>query len=118
MKAVKVVEIADESIKFDNGMWLSSDHERDCCENHYLSFSDLSEDDFEGLEFDLTTDSFFDRIEGYGIQLNPIHGHPVRVAGYGNNNGYYSANLSLVLIKGSKLVETFDITECQDIDWQ
>jgi len=116
VKNVKVIKIMSDSIEFDNGITLSSDHNQDCCEHHYLSFDDLTDEDFEGLEFDLTKDKFFERIEGYGIQLNPISGHPVRLPGYGSNNGYYSSNLDLVLSDGNKVVKTFDISECQVID--
>ena len=115
MKNVKVIKIMSDSIEFDNGIILSSDHAQDCSEHHYLCFEDLTGDDFEGLEFDLTTDNFFERIEDYGIQLNPISGHSVRLPGYGSNNGYYSSHLDLVLMDGNKVVKTFDISECQVI---
>jgi len=117
MKAAKVIRVNSDWIVFDNGMTLQSDHGQDCCESHYLSFDDLSLEDFEGLEFDLTSDSFFRRIEDYGIELVPVKGWSVKIPGYGSNNGYYSANLSLVLDdkKGNKKV--FDIAECQNITW-
>jgi len=72
--------------------------------------------DFAGLEFDLTSDDFFERIVGYGIALKPIVGFPVRIPGYGSNNGYYSSDLDLVLIDGKGFSKVFDITECQDIN--
>jgi len=70
--------------------------------------------DFEGLEFNLTNDQFFRRIEGYGIELIPIRGFSVRVAGYGYNNGYYSSDLELVLTHEGKTKRSYDITKCQD----
>lgn len=106
---MKVKAIDSDSITFDNGITLTSDHDQDCCESHSLDFSDLKLDDFEGLEFDLTGDTFFEKVEDYGIRLLPTNGHPVSVPGYGYNNGYYSSNLSLVLSDG----RIFDITECQ-----
>jgi hypothetical protein len=75
----------------------------------------LSLEDFEGLEFDLSNDSFFERVNGYGIALKPIFGHPVRVPGYGSNNGYYSDQLELIVSNGNDFTNTFDISECQDI---
>ena len=112
---VKVVEVDSESLIFDNGVMLYSDHEQDCCESHWLCFNDLSIDDFEGLEFDLSNDSFFERVEGYGIALKPIFGHPVRVPGYGINNGY-SSNLELIVSNHNDFIKTFDVSECQDIN--
>lgn len=118
MEKLKVVRIEPDSMQFDNGMILHSDHEQSCCENHYLSLSDLTLDDFEDLEFDLSNDDFFERVEGYGIALKPKNGHPVRIPGYGSNNGYYSSNLALVItnIDGRGVFKQYDITECQFID--
>lgn len=114
MNKLKVVKVDAESIKFENGVQLYSNHDQNCCENHYLSFGDLTIADFEGLEFDLTNDNFFRRIEDYGIELVPIHGHSVKVPGYGLNNGYYSSNLDLIVTNGKGFRKEYDITECQD----
>lgn len=108
---MKVKTVDKDSITFENGITLTSNHERDCCENHYLDFSNLKLEDFEGLEFDLSGDAFFERVEDYGIRLIPTNGHPVSIPGYGYNNGYYSSNLDLVLSDGRE----FNITECQVI---
>ena len=115
MKNLKVVKIYSESLEFDNGMILLSDHYQNCCESHYLSLSDLTLADFEGLEFDLTNDDFFERIKDYGIALKPINGFPIRIPGYGLNNGYYSSNLALIITDNKGFEKTFDISECQDI---
>lgn len=114
MEKLKVIKVGDYGITFENGLELSSDHNQDCCESHELYFKDLSLKDFEGLEFDLSNDNFFKRVEGYGIELLPIVGLPVRVAGHGYNNGYYSDQLDLVL-SGKDVNKVFNITECQDV---
>ena len=113
MKNLKVVKIDSDSLEFDNGVQLYSNHDQDCCEHHYLSLDDLTLDDFAGLEFDLTNDNFFERIEDYGIALKPINGFPVRIPGYGSNNGYYSSNLALIVTDNKGFKKTFDISECQ-----
>lgn len=100
-------------IEFDNGVKLYSSHFQSCCEEHYLNFEDLTMADFEGLEFNLTNDKFFKRIENYGIELIPIKGHSVKIAGHANNNGYYSDELTLVLSNDKDFFKKFDITECQ-----
>lgn len=114
MEKLKVVKIESEAILFDNGVKLFSNHDSDCCESHYLKFDDLTDADFEGLEFNLTGDDFFRRIEGYGIELIPAKGLSVKVPGYASNNGYYSDKLDLVLVDSyGKLIREYDITECQ-----
>ena len=116
MDKLTVVAINQESIIFNNGVVLDSDHNQDCCEEHYLSFEDLDLKDFNGLEFDLTGDTFFKKIDGYGVELVPINGFSVKVPGYGSNNGYYSDDLTLC-VRGEGIDKEFDITECQEIDY-
>jgi hypothetical protein len=113
MGNLKVVKIDSDSLEFDNGVVLTSDHDQDCCEYHYLSFEDLTLEDFEDLEFDLSNDNFFQRVEGYGIHLKPVKGHSIPIPGYGYNNGYYSENLILVVKDPNNGTRTYDITECQ-----
>ena len=116
LKNSKVEKIENDIIYFSNGAELTYLHITDCCENHYLSFENTTIKDFEGLVFDLTNENFFKRIEGFGISLNPLNGYPVRIPGYGSNNGYYSSGLELVLdFKGKR--KLFDISGCQNIDW-
>lgn len=113
---VKVLKIDQYEIEFENGFKLCSEHNQDCCETHSLSLSDLTLKDFAGLEFDLLKDDFFKRIDGYGIELVPIKGHSVKIAGHGMNNGYYSSDMRLVIIDGKGFRKEYDITECQVIN--
>lgn len=73
---------------FDDGHRLRSEHAQDCCEQHFLSFSDLALSDFDGLDFDLTG-AFFRRVDGFGIELVPVSGWSVKVPGHSYNNGFY-----------------------------
>jgi len=116
MKNLKVVKVDSDSVEFENGVKLYSNHDQDCCESHYLDFSDLKIEDFKDLEFDLTNDDFFERIEDYGIALKPINGFPVRIPGYGSNNGYYSSNIDLIVTNDKDFTKTYDISECQDYE--
>lgn len=114
MKNSKVIKVDSIGIEFDNGLKLSSEHESDCCESHDLYFDDLTIDDFKDLEFDLSGDDFFKRIPDYGIELIPVKGYSVKIAGHGFNNGYYSDQLDLIL-SGKDFYKKYDISECQDI---
>lgn len=116
MEKLKVVNIGSDAIEFENGVKLYSNHDSDCCESHELTLGDLTMADFEGLEFDLTNDGFFNRIPDYGIELIPLKGHSVKIAGHGYNNGYYSDQLDMIIEKDGKEIKRYDITECQDID--
>ena len=111
----KIIKIYDDEIIFDNGYKLSSYHDQNCCEHHYLDFEHIDKDDYEKLKFDLSNDNFFTRIDGYGIQLNALNNFPLRIPGYGSNNGYYSSNLSLVLIDTDGNYKNYDVSDCQVI---
>lgn len=115
MRSLKVVKVTSDIIEFNDGTILYSDHNQDCCENHYLYLEELTLNDFEGLFFDLSNDKFFKKIEGYGIELVPIFGHSVKIAGHGYNNGYYGTNLDLCIRLG-EFFRKYDITECQIIN--
>jgi hypothetical protein len=112
----KIVKIECDTVYFDTGERLYSDHDQCCCEHHYLEFDAIADQNWQGLDFDLSGDSFFERVEDFGIRLIPVNGHPLPVPGYGRNNGYYSSNLSLVLRDEEGRERTFDVSECQEID--
>lgn len=117
MKNLKIVSLDKTSdiIEFDNGIKIYSYHNQDCCENHWLSMKDLDFEDLKFLEFDLSNDDFFERIEGYGIALKPLNGFPVRIPGYGSNNGYYSSYLSLI-VEGENFERKYDVSDCQEYE--
>lgn len=113
---MKVIELGEESIIFDDGTKLFSNHISGCCESHYLSFKYIELEDFDGLEFDLSNDSFFERVDGFGIRLIAKNGQKISVPGYGHNNGYYSHELTLIIKNHQKNIKKeYDITECQKI---
>lgn len=114
MKKLQVVKVTSEFIKFNDGTKLSSFHESECCEHHYLCFGDLTIKDFEDLSFNLSSKKFFRKIGDYGIELVPVKGHTIKIPGYGYNNGYYSDELILILEdKNDNIIKRYDITECQ-----
>jgi hypothetical protein len=105
----------DEAILFSDGYILGSHHDTDCCESHFLEFTNINLDEFKGLKFDLSNENFFKRIPDYGIELIPINGHSIKIPGYGNNNGWYSSNIDLIVIKDKKIINMYDVSDCQII---
>lgn len=112
MNKLKVVEVESNCIRFDNEIILHALHDKPSYE-FYLCFDDLTLDDFKDLEFDLTSDKFFNRMIGYGIELIPIKGHPIRTPGYCVNNGYYTSDLLLVLTSGDDIIKKFEVSDNQ-----
>lgn len=116
---MKIINFDHDSITFDNGTIISANHKYDCCEHHYLEFEHLKKEDITSLTFTPTKSGFpeINLIEDYGIELIPNNDHPLRIPGYGHNNGYYSSNLSLIMENKEGFKTTTDISKCQDIDW-
>lgn len=110
---VKVLSLDSEGIYLENDYSIYSIHDRECCENHWLAFDSLEFSEIEDALFDFDK-PWFEKVEGYGIKLLPVNMHPISIPGYGDNNGYYSSNLTLVLSHPTEIKE-FDIEECQDL---
>ena len=115
---IKKIDKLYNAIVFENGWRLTSHHEQDCCEEHYLDFTSIEFDEVKDLDFDLENPKeIIEKVEGYGIRLKPKNGYPVAIPGYACNNGYYSSNLTLYLYDDKDhAVFTLDITECQKWD--
>jgi len=113
---VKVIKVDSSGIQFEEGYRLSDSHEQSCCESHYLDYSNLTLQDFSGLEFDLSNDKFLEKIEGYGIGLVPVSGFSVKIPGYGSNNGYYGSDITLNIKGPNGFRREYDVSECQQWD--
>lgn len=50
----KIISLADQSITFDDGHVIYSDHYSDCCEWHEIHTSDIDLDEVKDMEFDLS----------------------------------------------------------------
>jgi len=105
----------DHALLFSDGSKLFSKHVEKCCEHHYLDFTLVNMDEIASLKFDLSGDKFFKRIREYGIELLPLNGHPIRIPGYGENNGNYAKDLYLVLLRNNEAMRIYDVTDCQTI---
>jgi len=112
----RIIKLEEEQITFDDGSTLTSSHESDCCESHYIDPSGIDLDEVKDLEFDLTQplESLIERIEGYGIRFKSSNNFSLPIPAYGYNNGYYGTNIDLILTTKDR-TEKIDITECQDI---
>ena len=115
MSLVSIVSVLPEDgIEFSDGSHLFSHHQEDCCEYHYADFNYVSLEDFEGMLFDTSSLDFIIPVPEYGFRMKAVCGQEVSVPCYGENNGYYSTNLTLVLSKDGKQ-QHLDISDCQEI---
>jgi len=122
---MKIIEINDESLKFDNGTYVCSEHYQDCCESHWADFSVMSGynlNSVTGKQIDIKNVDFAEDIEGYiqlvsdmGFNLIARDGSKYFVPCYASNNGYYSSDLTLRITLDEKSID-IDISDCQQWD--
>lgn len=123
---MKITEIGEESLTFDNGCVLMSTHWQECCEWHWLDFSVMRANSYVSTingkhiniyeqDFDFSNGVTFERVEGLGIMLLDAEGNKYLINGYNDNNGCYYTNIDLIYVNedGDTIFE-YDVSECQE----
>jgi len=105
---MKIKEITNDHILFDNGTEVTYYHNQDCCENVYADFEQLKtttimNEEFKTLEFKF--------IPGVGIKLKSY-----LIPCYNSQNGYYSSDLELIVNYPDGKKESWDISGCVEDD--
>lgn len=108
---MKIKEVTDEAIIFNNGLCITFDHEQDCCETNYADFSVLTPNTINyNYEFDENKMEFH-----YVKELGFVFGeeyHWIFIPCYSEQNGYYSTYIDIYF--NGKRVLTFDAREVID----
>ena len=84
---MKIKEVNDEKILFDNGNTITFDHEQDWCEYNYAQFDALEELAFE-VEFD--EDLTFEAVDGSGFRFGNLPQKMFFIPCYSSQDGYYT----------------------------
>lgn len=118
---MKIKQINDREIIFDNGYILDSFHDRDCCEDVYADFEILKTYNvstktgktinIKDIEFEEYIEKIMEKVEDAGFNLISKIGEKFFVPCYNDNNGYYSNEIILRLKKG-EITVSIDITGC------
>ena len=101
---MKIIEITDEKITFDNGTTLTDHHDQDCCENVYADFKQLK-------DTDVMTHEFNEHLEIEGVENAGFRIDKYFIPCYNEQNGYYSSDLSIIIRKSDVEFRTIDISE-------
>lgn len=91
---MKVITSQDNLVKFDNGLVIEGEGDRDCCAINYLDFEQLS----LGTELpDMTAGQLIDAItmKDDGFSVKDVKGVPKWVQARSDQNGYYSTVTAL-----------------------
>ena len=89
---MKVIEVTEEYILFDNGNTLTYDHDQDCCEHNYADFLSVKE---EILDMHFEEDLIFEMVDNAGFRFgsNPLQ--MIFIPCYSEQNGYYTQEIDI-----------------------
>lgn len=117
---MKIKQINEDEIVFDNNYKLKYYHEQDCCESVYADFEMLKNYNvsvktgkninIKEIEFVETLELLIDGVPEAGFNIISITGEKFFIPCYNEQSGYYSSDLELILDKG-KTQEIMDISE-------
>jgi hypothetical protein len=83
---MKITQVTEVDITFDNGNRIYFDHDQDCCEHNYADFKQI--DDL-AWEWDFDENLKFESCPHSGFRFGN-EGRMVFVPCYSSQNGYYS----------------------------
>lgn len=89
---MKIKDINEERILFDNGNTITYSHEQDCFECNYADFLQI-DDIARSWDFDENLD--FESIEEVGFRFGNLPNKMVFVPCYSEQNGYYSSDIEI-----------------------
>lgn len=118
---MKIVEINDEEIRFDNGYILYYYHSQDCCEHVYADFEVLKSYNLstktgktiniKDIDFEENLQNLIEGINEAGFNMISKIGEKFFVPCYNVQNGYYNDKLELILQINKKLEEHLNISD-------
>lgn len=89
---MKIIEINENHILFDNGYKITFGHCPDCCEWNYADFEQL--DDL-ARETEFEENLIFEIVEGIGFRFGDNKYNMFFIPCYSNQNGYYSNDIDI-----------------------
>lgn len=118
---MKIKEVKEESIIFNNGYKLEYYHEQDCCESVYAEFEILKDYnvslvtgksiDLKEIDFEESLTKLIEGVKEAGFNMISKIGEKFFVPCYNSQNGYYSSDLELILYKENNVKEELDISD-------
>jgi len=119
---MKIIEIGNEFLKFDNEVCIKSKHRTECCELHWADFSVMAnynintatgkEIDIYKVDFDENIKDSIHLIKDEGFNMVAKDGSKYFVPCYADNNGCYNSDLILVIVN-KEVCEEINISDCQ-----
>ena len=103
---MRIKQVYDDGIEFDNGKFIHTWHNPCCCEENYADFTQLEED---ALTYDFNEDLKFEEVAGSGFRFGDER-RMFFIPCYSIQNGYYSMDVE-VWYDGKQMLEA-------EAEWQ
>lgn len=109
---MRIKEVTDEYILFDNYSRIWFDHKRECCEDNFADFEQLETGAFDE---DFSEDLIFEENE-YGFRFGSKSTPMYFVPCYSDQSGYYTDEIDIyynrdIVIKGLGCLERSDFEQ-------
>lgn len=98
---MKIEYITNERIVFDNGSYITYEHDPDCCELNYADFRSI---DSHAWGYNFDDNLIFESYSGYGFGFGDNANMMFRIPCYSCQNGYYSNDLDIVYMRRSAML--------------
>ena len=119
MKIEKILKIDETGIELSNGYKIEHYHDQVCCEMVYADWTTL---DFllenskimSKLEIETNLNKIIELVENAGFRLKIFDGsaiNPYFIPCYYRQNGYYSSELIIRLLRNNKVIQELDISK-------
>lgn len=90
---MRIVRVNDNNtLVFDTGDSIYSNHQQECCEYNYPDFTQLED---QAFQTDFSEDLTFEEVEGAGFRFGSVGTPMFFVPCYSEQNGYYSSDLEI-----------------------
>jgi len=89
---MKIIEVNEDYIRFDNGSEITFDHSQDCCEHNYADFKQIEK---QALDTTFDEELIFEKVEGSGFRFGSKGTHMFFIPCYSDQNGYHSSDIDI-----------------------
>lgn len=88
---MKIVQVTNEKIIFDNGNYIGFDYGEKCCTYNYADFTQLED---MALDYEFDENLIFEAVEDAGFRFGD-KGMMFFIPCYSEQNGYYSSDIQI-----------------------
>lgn len=94
---MRIEAVTNQYIIFDNGNFITFDHDQDCCECNYADFSVLNPNVID-YNYNFDENLKLEFVEDVGFKFGN-EGHMIFIPCYSEQNGYYTTEIEIFYLR-------------------